>query len=417
MLITPDGPDATLVLNGRQTRVLNVGLDPYIPTLPQQGFNALVGHIIDTYQEQNPEVLLNVVMSPVLNTHSFAALPRLLWEKGFDVLELDALYLGFLVSQNLINRAAIAGDQPLPVAREAATYEGELWGIPSWLSTDFVYGSTPPLRKVRTLGDLRRYLRSLPADRPALVSNFNGSRRLPAMYINAYVQTYGYKIESAMRMPPDPKVIANLVQLTDSCAFGSINNCTNGWYQNSGNSAAERAYANTLAWTDISSSEQSFFINLYGADRPLYAIPAPWGSAPQPLLFADIFVSNRSTCPPASPCASDATAFTTLMTGAAMKTYIVTSQDLPTGAPWRTLLAATQPFYQQTIIEKSFLYEQLTKIFSSARPFPNSFTQDQQAAMESQICTALKAQRPNYACNTTPPVASSPKGRLDSAIR
>ncbi|MFP3786503.1 hypothetical protein, partial [Burkholderia sp. SIMBA_024] len=64
MTITPSGPNQTLVLNGQQTQVLNVSLYPFLPTLPTDNFENLVAYVVQTYQSQHPQVLLNAVLNP-----------------------------------------------------------------------------------------------------------------------------------------------------------------------------------------------------------------------------------------------------------------------------------------------------------------------------------------------------------------
>jgi len=401
MNITPTGPNQTLVLNGQQTRVLNVSLYPYLPTLPTDDFESLVAHVVQTYQAQNPQVLLNAVLNQDVNIYSFTDLPQLLNAQGFDVIELDTLYLGFLAGNGLINPAQITGDQPLPVAINAASYQGQLYGVPSWLCMDFVYSANSAIQQQTSLGKLLQFLAAQPNSRPELVGTYNGSWRLPSIYINGYVQTYGYgQIAQSMQMPPDNAVITNLVSLSNTCAYQNVNNCTNNYYHNQPNGATEQVFATGQASSDMGFSEQSFFVNLYGPVNPLYVTPTPWGQNPQPLLFSDAFVSSKATCGPSTACATDATAFTTLMTGVAMKNYIVESQDLPSGAPWRTLLVSNAGFWQQPQILNNPLYQQYSRVFATAQPFPNTFTAVQQATMGSQICAALKAQQPAFVCKT-----------------
>lgn len=402
MTITPTGPNQTLVLNGQQTRVLNVSLYSYLPTLPTDKFEGLVAHVVQTYQAANPQVLLNAVLSAEVDIYDFGALPGLLGAGGFDVMELDTLYLGFLASSKLINPAQITGEQPLPVAIAGATYNGQLWGIPSWLCMDFIYSSNPALAQQGTLAQLLQFLATAPSGTRPLVGDFNGSWRLPSIYINAYVQTYGYsKIGQAMTMPPDAGVISNLVSLSDTCGLNGVDICTNNTVHGLNNGGAEQIFATGGATADIGFSEQSFFVNLYGPVTPLYVIPTPWGQSPQPLLFQDAFVTSASNCPPASPCAADAQALTTLMTGVAMKTYITQSQDLPAGSPWRTLLAANAGFWSLPAVQANPVYKQVSGVFATAQPFPNNFTATTQTGMGIAICKALQATRPAYVCKTS----------------
>ncbi|WP_395945576.1 hypothetical protein [Brevundimonas sp.] len=405
MNITAAGPDGLLVLTGAQTRVLNAALYPYLPTLPGDQFEALVAHVIDTYQAANPQVLLSAQLNMATDIYSFTNLPVLLGAGGLDVVELDTLYLAFLAQSGLINPAQIVGEQPLPVALAAATVDQQLWGVPSWLCMDFLYATDPGVQQITSLAGLLPYLNSLaPVGGPKLIADYNGSWRLPSIYINGYVQNHGYgQIAQALQMPPDPEVIANLVALTDTCAYGGGNNCTNGANhsaENAQNGAIETIFANGDASTELAFSEQSFFMKSANPALNLYVAPGVWGQGPQPLLFSDVFVSSAATCPPQSPCAADATAFTSLMTGLDMKNYIVQARDLPQGTPWRTLLVPLPSFYEQGVVQANPLYPQYARIFGAAEPFPNSFTAALQTEMAFAVCAALKAAQPAYVCKT-----------------
>lgn len=403
MNITPTGPNQTLVLNGQQTRVLNVSLYPYLPTLPTDDFESLVAWVVQSWQSQHPQVLLNAVLSQEVNIYDFATLNTLLSSQGFDVIELDMLYLGYLADNKLINPAQITGDAPWQVAKDGASYKGQLWAIPSWLCMNFIYAFDPTIAQQKSLSQLLAWLSKQPSATRKLVGSFNGSWAIPSDYINTYVQTYGLpSLPQSMQMPPDPAVIKQLVALSDTCEQSGINPCTNNTFHDKANGASEQVFASGQSSSDMGFSEQSFFVNLYHSphNTPVYVTPVPWGEKPQPLLFQDGFVSSAATCAPGSTCASDAQAFTTMMTSVATKNYIVQSQDLTAGSPWRTLLVANQAFWQQPLITGNSYYQQLQPIFATAAPFPNNFTAQVQTAMGNQICAALKQQQPSFVCKT-----------------
>ncbi|HEX8064593.1 MAG TPA: hypothetical protein VF535_15430 [Allosphingosinicella sp.] len=416
MNITPTSPDGILIFNGQQTRVLNAALYPFLPTLPGDQFETLVTHVVETYQQQNPQVLLAAQMNPETDIYSFTELPQLLGQNGLDVIELDTLYMAFLANGHYINTAQIAGEQPLAVATAASTVANQLWGIPSWLCMDFVYSGNAGVQQATTLANLLAFLGTMPQTAPEMVGDYNGSWRLPSIYINAYVQLHGYgAIGQAMNpnIPPDPATITNLVNLTDTCAYASANNCTNGTYHNSPNGTPEQTFATGHAGADMGFSEQSFFVNLYGPVTPLYAVPAAWGQTPQPLLFSDSFVTSAATCTNGSACGADAAAFTTLMTALPMKNYIVKSQDLPQGTPWRTLLVAQTSFYGQAAIQANPMYAQYWPVIRpgaqpAPQPFPNAFTAQLQTQLGTSVCQALKAQQPQYVCNSGQAAARTP---------
>lgn len=399
MNITPEGPDGLLVLNGKQVRVLNVDLYPYIPTNPNGNFQKLIAHVINSYQAIQPDVLLNVVMS--VDTYDFDALPTLLGAGGYDVIELDMLYVGFLASSDLIAPVQITGDQPLPVARAASSVNGVLYGVPSWLCMDFIFSFSPELKSAKTLPDLLTFLQKQPKGRPQMLGDYDGSWRLPGLYVNAYAQTYGSaSLSNALQMPPDPKVIDELVSLVDTCKFGHMNECIDNTFHSDPDGTTERIFAAGNSSDDLGFSEQSFYISLNQlVPGALTIIPARWGDREQPLLYADSFVNNKATCA-SGQCAKDSSTFTNLMTSSAMKTYIAYSHDLLPGSPPRHLLVATNPFWDQGAVKGDPIYQQLEPIVRTGQPFPNSFTKDLQAKMGSEICKALKTRISGYHCKT-----------------
>jgi len=409
MHITLAGPDHVLVLNGQQTRTLNAFLYAYIPTL-NNSFSSLASYIISTYQAQNPQVLLNLVIDPSVNVYDFATLQKLAGPGGYDVLEVDMSLLGFLVSNNLITPASIMGDQPFPVARQTATFNGTLYAIPSWLCSNFFfYFSNDPKEKL-TLRQIKAARGDL-YDR-ILVSDFDGSWTITAMYLMTYVQLYGYaNLNQAFTMPPDPPTIQTMIGYPLYCNGSGGNPCIDGTYHNAPDGTVERAFATGQALVDIGFSERSFFVNLYDTvPGTLLVAPVEWS---QPLsnvllLYTDGFVTNSSTCSTGT-CVGDTQAFTTLMTGAAMKTYIAFSQDLPSGTPPRHLLVATQPFWSQSVVQNDPLYSQLAPVVNGTGyeldSFPNFFTPAQKQAVSTGVCAALQAKLPNYACSTSAPAA------------
>lgn len=417
MAITADGPNGRLIVNGQQVRTLNASLYPFIPNVPGETFDALVRILTNRYQQMYPDVLLHLVMDPNVDIYSFTNLPKLLGAGGFDVLEMDMLYLGFVANTGLINQAVISGTQPLPVARQAVTYLDQVWAVPSWLCIDFFYGRQEKVQSIGSLPQLLSYLKTMPAGPPALVGDFNGSWRLPAMYINSYVQTYGYNnLPNAFNMPPDPQAISNMVTLTDTCAAYGYNNCTNNSFHSQPNGTTELWFARNYASNDVGFSEQSFYMNYYQITYPLYAVPMPWGPFPQPLLYADGLVTSSTTCRPATPCSRDAQNFMNMITDPQTKLLIVTSADYQGTQPWRTLLVPSQDFYKLPQISRNVLYQQYARVFADAQPFPNSFTAAQQTQMATQICQALKQFRSGYYCSTGEEVEKEPANRPGRSI-
>jgi hypothetical protein len=315
-------------------------------------------------------------------------------------------FLGFLVTNNLITPVSITGDQPFPVAMQTATWNNTLYGVPSWLCTDFLYVYTTTPGKRFKPEELRGAMQTSPR---FFVADLDGSWELPAMYLSTYVQTYGYAaIQGAFTNPIDPAVIQSIAAYGQACNGADGNPCIDGRYHSAPDGTVEKVLATGNAQMGMGFSERSFFLNLYQTvPGHLSTIPMIWNYAYMAtvLTYTDAFVTNSSTCG-AGACPGDSQAFTALMTGAAMKTYIAFSQDLPAGTPARRLLVATQPFWNQSVVTNDPLYQLFAVVLSNgnpytAQPFPNWFTQANKNAMSGGVCDALQAQFSNYSCTGT----------------
>ena len=393
LAVTPSGSDVILILNGLQTRTLDAALYPFLPSNPTGNFAALKEHVVNTYQAKYPEVALALVMDQTLPIYSYKQLAIMLGSRGYDVMEIDALYLGFLVRNNLITPAKITGSWPLPVAIQASSINNVLYGVPSWLCTDFIFSRSSNLGAVKSLDALVAFLNVPPIVEPKLIGSYNGSWRVPAIWLNASWQA-----------KPTGSILDNLVKLTGTCDNQNINRCINGVYHGLADGGTEEIFAFGNAGAAIGFSEQSFYIKEFGgAAKPITAIPATWGNSGGPsLLYNDTFVTNSSTCA-TNPCATDSANFSAMMTSLAMKNYIVFSSDLPTGNPWRRLLVATAEFWQQSAIVNDPLYSQFAKVFLNAQPFSNILTEAQRDELSSKACKLLKSRMPQFECNVDPP--------------
>jgi thiamine pyridinylase len=398
MNITPSGPRQHIVLNGTQTRVLNVSLYPWLPTIPGDRFEELTKHVINRFQRQNPDVLLNAVLSQEVDIYDYDSLATLAGPDGFDILEIDMVYLGYLVDLGLINPAQVPNNV-LPVARMAVTIDGVEYAVPTLLCFDFVFALDDQIHQVQSLDDLLAFLDDQDPQKVDIAGIFNGTWRTVTMYINGYVDEYGYSnLADALTMPPDPVVIDNLVSVLNRCEDDGENKCIDDTYYNQPNGSVERDFAADEVDTSLGFSEQSFFVNLYGQDDPFYLAPMVWGSSSQPLLYADGFVTNAATCAPNTTCSADAAAFITLMTRLPMRNYIVKSRDLPRKTPWRTLLVANGNFWNQPAVINHPVYSQISSIFATAKPLPNNLTPQQQQDIYDGVCTALRDELPDFEC-------------------
>ncbi|GAN54017.1 type 2 periplasmic-binding domain-containing protein [Tanticharoenia sakaeratensis] len=398
-----DGVGAMLRLNGRQTRVLNVALYPFIPSLPDGNFDALVAHVVAVYQHEHPDVLLHAAMSDRIDIYDPAKLKRFLSRGGFDVMEIDTLYLRMLAGSGTILPAHPASQTTWPAGLDAVTVDGVFYGVPSWLCLDFIYMRDPALKSVRSLPDLLAVLSRHSAKERLLSADLSGTTRLPSIYMNAYAQDHGYEsLSAAMKKAPDADVIHDLAALAATCSQGTRNPCADGTLTRAPDGEIDRQFAIGESVADIGFSEQSFYIDRYapkGATVPTM-IPVAWGRSPAPMLYSDAFVTSAQTCSNAA-CGRDAEAFTRMMTGAAMKTFIAFSEDLRGHAPPRHLLVATRPFWDQSRVRKDPVYRQVIPAVRTARAFPSDLDGATRDTMALDICRALRRSIPSYDCGDT----------------
>lgn len=86
----------------------------------------MVQRIVNEFQQKNPQVLLNAVMTQDLeyDTYTYSNLPNILGKNGLDLVELDTLMLGDAVDNHLILPAsqAISTSKFWQVGLQASTY-------------------------------------------------------------------------------------------------------------------------------------------------------------------------------------------------------------------------------------------------------------------------------------------------------
>jgi thiamine pyridinylase len=404
MNITPESPDRVIFLNGRQRRVLNTLLYAAIPTDPKVGFMPLVQWLTLSYQASHADVLVNLVLDPAIDVYSFANLKdSVLSAKGFDVAEIDTVFLKWLKDEGLISPARITGEEPWPVARQAVMLGGQAYGVPSWLCSDFLFSTTSDMRGIKTFTDLQSYMAKMPAGRRALVGDLDGTWTIPAAYIQAFVQSHAATTAfDAAAAPIDAAVITRMAKFGTWCAQSNTDPCIDGTFHNAKDGAVEQAFDAGYAANDMGFSERSFLLALYQqAPAELSLTAVPWGDqadAPK-LAYSDAFVTSMATCGK-EPCASDAAAFAAFMTSAATKKYVAMGSDLPGGDPPRHLIVATKPFYDDDDVKGDPVYTQIIAGFLKGKiqPYLTSFTPKLQYDLLSGICPVLQQQSPSWKC-------------------
>jgi hypothetical protein len=221
-----------------------------IPTDPRVGFAPLVKWLTMSYQAAHADVLLNLVLDPAIDVYSFGNLKdAVLSAQGFDVAEIDTVFLKWLKDEELIGPIRITGDEPWPVVKQAVTIDGQTYGVPSWICSDFLFSIGGGLTGVKTFADLQAYVAKSAAARRALVGDLGGTWTIPAAYIQAYVQSHAATSASdAVIAPIDAAVIARMVKFGTYCALS--NSGIDGTFHSARDGAVEQAFVTEPAATD-----------------------------------------------------------------------------------------------------------------------------------------------------------------------
>jgi ABC-type glycerol-3-phosphate transport system substrate-binding protein len=398
--VTPNSPDRYLSFTGQAQQTLSVLLYPYLPTTPEANFGPMVRRIVNEFQQQNPQILLDAVMTQDLayDTYTYSNLPNLLGKNGFDLVELDTLMLGDAVDRNLILPASpeISTSKFWQVGLAASTYNDRLYGFPTWLCSYFLFGKDRDIWQVKSVPELVNYLSHKPPVKPRLIANFNSDWNAIGFYLDGYADLFGFdEVTEALAKPIDSQVMNNLVAMSAECEVNGTNGCLNNYYNEDPNAGYEDFLAGANSF--IGFSENSFYIRLSDSQQlPLFATPAPYGEELQPLVFTDTLVVNSTTCSDRE-CQASAVKFIDYMSSVDTKLWIAFSEDLNSGTPPRRSLPAIKAFYEQPRVKQDELYPQFAPALANANAnFPNSIYEDKKIAMYREICTEFKQQEAEY---------------------
>lgn len=397
--VTPKSSDHFFIYDERAQNVLSVLLYPYIPTYPYGDFSAMLRRLVTEFQAQHPTISLNLVISnlPEYDSYTYANFAHLLGQDGFDVVEVDTMLLPDLVAKGLILPLNTIVDNFWSAAIAGASYQGKLYGVPSWLCMEFLFTHERPQHEIESLSALVDYLSHLSPDRTRLIGDFNNRWTIAAFYLNASTAWYGYK--NLAKIPYQHavnEVVRNLVALTDQCYAKQQNRCTNLDYQSLQEGEIQKLFAQNKSHAYIGYSETSFYMKLF-TSAPFYAVPMPFGKQINTLVYTDAYVKSASRCNNDS-CASAFKAFTDYMSKVETRKWIVESEDLGMKKPPRRLLPAIKEFYEKINLDDADgIYKEFVKIASRVKAFP-PVSKERIKKLRIEICEIIKTTRPEYQC-------------------
>jgi thiamine pyridinylase len=302
------------------------------------------------------------------------------------VVEVDTLLMGTLVANNWVKPLNIQPPGILPAAWQAASVDGQTYGVPTYLCSNVIYAYDSGLTAVRNGAELLTFLSSLSANTP-LAGNYAGSWTLPGSYLDAWADTNGTAGLAGAYLPPvDATTMSSFAPLVNSCATATANPCLDGTYANG--TGAETAFATGQANGFVGYTERLFYILTTTPQTKPSLISAPLGGGSHPVMYVDALVVNPNCT---GTCLTQATAFIQFMSQLSTRNLIAFSQDAPSGTFPRYLQQANADFYSSTLAQQDPFYPQFWSFLQNAVPFPNRGFPESRLLLGPAIKAALGA--------------------------
>ncbi|WP_426731731.1 hypothetical protein [Myxococcus faecalis] len=374
-------------------RPMKAVLFPYIPDTVGDDFASLAARLEADFEREHSDIDLDIVFDANLDVYDLdegGTLNQLLGSgpAAAQVVEVDTLILGSLVSKGWIQPVTPAAGTVHPAAEEAVRISGTSYGMPTYLCTYVVYSHSTNIRSATNGATLVDILREVSPGKRPLAANFDGSWTLPSSYIDAWGDTHpADALPGALALPLDATTLAPFETVVDSCAMEpGVNPCLDGTYAD--NTAAEEAFASEQANGFMGYTER--LVPILKA-RPGMALPdvvsVPLGGGSAPTVFVDALVVNAGCT---GTCAQDAKALTTFLGSTEVRGLIAFSGEGPQGTLPRYLLQANRAFYQQEPARSDPMYRKFEPLIHGARPFPSQGFPENRKAMQAALLDALK---------------------------
>lgn len=380
--------------------VLRVVSYPWIPDSGEDQFAALTAFIEQDFESRYPDIDLQ--LRPVIDSFGVYELeaedggPGALinWltnqpvsseqhgaDDGYHLVEIDTLILGDLTERQLISSwTDIDTSDWHESGRLAVTMGDALYGAPRLLCSHFAISRELSVTAAATVQELMTALDALPPDRRALSGNFAGSWNSPALYIDAWHDTYP-DAPVAEVFGPDPgltaldeDVMVDLAALTERCSFNDANPCIDGTYDDyTDPNRAAVEFARGEAHATFGYSERLHYIIKESQARgvgvdDLDISLLPLGAGNEPILFADAFVM-RKDCDAA--CRAAATTFVQYMNAPETHEAIMLSRDSGAGLVPRYVIPASTRALTDTELASDPFYAAIRDAIQGGVAFPN----------------------------------------------
>jgi len=354
---------------------LRVALFPYIPDAVGEKNVEMLARIEREFEARNPTV--DLVLRPLdkINDDFYDEATLTNWLRtepakgGYDLVEVDTVVLGQLISLNLV---APWNDPPgmsdwHPVGKAASAVNGKLYGVPNWLCGHFIFTRDKQIAKAKSVTALLAAFDKADPNIPNLVGDLVGSWNMPALYLDAWADTYGTSgVASAITPTLDPTVMKTFKLFSKQCEIGGKNPCLGPEFNDNDVSAQEFATGKADAFLGYS-ERLNYILRNGGRAGQVRISSAPLGEGKRPLLFVDVFVL-RHDC--GASCQQAASRFAAYMNAPETKEWILMGRDKNTDAVPRYVIPATLSAFETPRVKKDDYYRSLRKEIDGGAPYP-----------------------------------------------
>ena len=382
--------------NNSPTTQFRVALFPYIPDTLGDNYLAMLTRIEREFEAQNPTI--DLVLKPLDKNDDFYDLETLTkWlttapaAGGYDMVEVDTVVLGELIAANLVApwSAPLGVSDWHPAGRDGVSIGGNIYGVPHWLCGHFIFSRDKRVAKAKTVEKLIVALDKADPGVPNLAGNLLGSWNMPALYLDAWVDTHGAGgVSSAITPTLDARVMRGFKQFSKQCETGGKNPCIDGEFDDDENEKAAQLFVIGKSDSFLGYSERLNYMVRQGADaRKIRLSSAPLGEGKRPILFVDAFVVRRS-CDAA--CQQIASRFTSYMNAPATQEWVLMGRDKGTVAVPRYLIPATLSAFRAPSVRRDAHFKRLAAEIKGGAPYPASGLPATRKQMRDAIIAQLK---------------------------
>jgi len=335
-------------------RPIKVIAYPYIPDLGHDSFDHLKDFLEDRFQSDTGrrlDVLFDLTYAT--DTYTPSLVKTALTSGGYDLQEIDAIILGYLIDQNVIRKIPadvnFEGFGP-QVMKMVTDPDGDVWAHPSYTCTNVFFSYQSSITGVHDFAQFNSWMSAHRAPgQLGWTGDLSSGVSLRTLYLDGWRDSH----ETAHWFPQgyspsniDQDIVDNIKVLRDSCVDGPANHCMDGtyyftpsqWFGDlvSGHSLLIQGFPEYFA--------ELLALNNVNVNAPTIVptvASATIGAGSRPYLFADTFVISKSNCD--SDCLGTAKIFLNWQrTNWAQ--LITLGKDLTPNKP-RFLSIAYEPFY------------------------------------------------------------------------